>query len=121
MRSSSDPAAFANYYGEYTVPPDIAGASWVRTYAANNPICGDDISVYHVLNSYGERPRPAPTLPSDCLLHTYIYLNELNVLYGIGTNANGTSWPIANIDLLLLSENRIYSGVTTITSPVVTD
>jgi len=119
MKDSNDPLLLAEFYSEYTVPSDVAGASWARIYAANSPICGDYVSMQHVLNSYGNRPRPAPIIPyGECLKPpSYIFLGELNSFHGIGIDDSGATWPIVNITLVLQAENRIYSGGSTISSP----
>jgi len=112
MRSSSDPTIQSAYFAEYTVTDDVAGAVWVHAYVNGDNICSDYISQYHVLNSYGDFPRSGPYLPANCnYADSYVYLSELNDVYGIGTSYPGNVlWPISNITTTLANENRIYDN-----------
>jgi uncharacterized membrane protein len=120
MSGSRDLNLLVTYYSEYTLTSEIAGVSWARTYGANNSLCGDVISGYEVLTSYGEQSRLVMrVLPSECD-NSYIYLSKLNSLNGVGIGFEGATWSIADIAPLLGSENRIYSGEATVSSPVLT-
>ena len=104
-----------NYYDEYTVPQDIASASWLESHLSGRySVCADLISRWHVLNSYGGLPRDGPTLPSECnFLNSYVYLGTLNTVYGIGTwwglESTYSTWPISSISPILGAKNRVFS------------
>jgi uncharacterized membrane protein len=118
MKDSTSPVLIAEFYSEHTVSSDVAGATWVGTHIANNTICSDYISVEHVLDSYGGLARSEPILPQCGYSHSMIFLSEFNEGTGLATSYNAKTWSIANITLILQSENRIYSGVATISSPL---
>jgi uncharacterized membrane protein len=120
MSGSRDLNLLVTYHSEYISSSDIAGAQWVRSYGVNNPVCGDVISGYGVLTSYGERSRLVMrVLPYECD-NSYLYLSEFNSLRGVAMDFEWRTWPIADIASLIGLENRIYSGEASVSSPVLT-
>jgi uncharacterized membrane protein len=112
MRDSSDPIFRVTYFAEYTVTDDVVGAVWVHAYVNGDRVCSDYISQFHVLNSYGDLPRSRPYLPTNCnYANSYVYLSELNDVYGMGTSDPGyVLWPISNIATTLANDNRVYDN-----------
>jgi uncharacterized membrane protein len=122
MRSSSDISLQIYYYSEFTQPEDIAAARWILEYASPQArICSDYISMAHVLNSYGERPRYGEGSAYDfqyrynCIKGSYIYLSQFNTLSGLAlTNVGGLNiggvggYPVSS-DVNVTILNRIYS------------
>jgi hypothetical protein len=81
---ANNPATKGIYYAEVNPPSDVNAALWLRSYGENAYVCSDYISSYHVLTAYGE-------LKSDFLRYcdlqkSYIFLSELNILHGVGTD-----------------------------------
>jgi len=112
MRGSSDPILRVTYFAEYTVTDDVAGAVWVHSYVNGDNVCSDYISQYHVLNSYADLPRSRPYLPANCnYANSYVYLSQLNDVYGIGTGDPGyVLWPVSTIATKLANDNRVYDN-----------
>jgi len=114
------PEVKTEYLSEYTTASDIAGARWLRHYLDRSGlVCADFVAAYHVLNSYGGLPRTTSKLPYSCDFSTsYVYLSMLNEAFGIGTTKPHNDvvlWPISEIRVTLVAENRIYSnGASTI-------
>jgi len=110
MLNSSDLGLQLAYYSEYTVPPDIAGAQWMRnSVPSSGTVCGDSNSRFHVLNSYGEYAREGPLLPYCDLSNSYIFLSTFNTLDGVGTYFE-TNWSTSSISAQIMANNRIYSN-----------
>jgi uncharacterized membrane protein len=113
MLSSSDPQLWQAYFERYTTSSDVYAVRWMNLYLSkSSALCADYISRYHVLTSYGERPPGTTVSLLGCdLEQSYVYLNALNTLYGIGTvYAGSASYSISAISTKLYTENRIYSN-----------
>jgi len=111
-----------SYYYWYVTPQDVAATRWLRSQGVAM-LCGDWISRFHVLNSYGEYPRSDPILPG-CYSPTangfqheysYVYLALGNSLLGVGISANNKGLPTYTFPLNSTKtsfynwDNRIYS------------
>ena len=107
-------------YNMITLEQDVFGARWLSTNInmAYTFVCGDRISLDHVLLSYGMIPRDRIRLLSNFTMEgyinlrservgneTYIYLRRLNIVNGIIGQ-----WNITEISSVLNDQNKIYSN-----------
>ena len=122
MLHSPDVVFRQEYYAEFTVSTDIAGARWLVWFTPQHyPLCSDEVSGYHVLNSYGGRPRTGNDsvgeLPNLCASQSIIYLSEYDTLYGKGLAWWGPGvqlfeFSLASVNFMNMS--RIYSDGSTV-------
>ena len=123
MLQSPDIVFKQTYYADFTVSTDIAGARWLLRFApAQYPLCSDELSRFHVLNSYGERPlagdNAVSELPDQCANPSFFYLNEYNTLYGTGLawwntqNGQVSEFSMARVNFMNMT--RIYSDGSTV-------
>ena len=129
MRNSTSVFPISLYYAQFTVLPDISGATWFHNYDNGRSICSDSVSQTKVLTSYGGVPgssggfqasgKPNNLLANkyDCdYSNSYVFLSEFNNLYGLGfTYPSGTTFPISIVWPRLSEMVRVYdNGETTI-------
>jgi uncharacterized membrane protein len=101
------------YFVILTVPQDIAGADWLLSYSCRSQlVCSDDASTYHVLNSYGDRPRNDPEIYYGCdYSRQYVFLSAFYTRYGIVIYGPiEGDWVVYNMYEELTLENRVYSS-----------
>jgi len=111
-RMANNPDTKASYYTEVDVPTDVNAALWLKSYGESGHVCSDYISAYHVLTAYGEL---GSTLLRHCdLQKSYIFLSELNMLHGIGTDYGEPfgepSLYEVSADLFTHESNKLYSN-----------
>jgi uncharacterized membrane protein len=119
FRYSGDATLTADYYHDFTTPPDIMAAQWLSYYRANGPpVCADHTERYGVLNSYGGFPRYGPnateTIPYECdFPRSYVFLGEYNSLFGVvETTLQPPDFGRLSISVMsskLTPKDRIYS------------
>ena len=119
LRASNTPDLVLYFHSEYTQAQDVASARWLSKYANNNlMVCGDILSRFNVLNSYGNIPRAQQ--PSTPLLYPgtsgpgceYFYLSSMNELkrLGVGPNWLNPYWSTSEVSDLLVNRNTVYSN-----------
>jgi len=96
------------YYQLYTMPQDIAGARWLRSYIRSSDVlCAGDASRLHVLLSYGERPTSTILLSQCDFRGSYVYFGVMNTRFEIGAE-NGNAYDISSYLSIMSARNRLY-------------
>jgi uncharacterized membrane protein len=117
MLNSRDPALEQRYFNDRTITSDIAAARWLSRYYTGRLICADLIARAHVLTSYGEfGSEDLCALPYDCnFSNSFVYLTEVNTIYGWGQATMKERFPISKISTSLATKDIVCSvGVATI-------
>jgi len=115
-----DPLTNFSLYEQYIHEQDVLSAKWLsQNKAGVSKIYADRVSRFHVLVSYGMSPPEYQYQWSYLLSNAtkyvdegaYIYLSQLNVVYGLGEGPKSANlWDITEISSLLDKCNLIYSN-----------
>jgi uncharacterized membrane protein len=115
MKQTDNVALKAFFYSAYIPGENIASALWLYERVANtSDVCGDLISRYGVLSSYGEiylsGVESHILFPGSVDRCAYAYLNYLNVVEHIGSGPDlfTQTWQIGEVSYLR-NMNTIYS------------
>jgi uncharacterized membrane protein len=121
-RLQTNPALALDVWLAQTPEQDVFSAKWLSGYRDDqSQVYADRTSSFMVLTSYGTTPYvflSEPALSWDYILppvygrldkNAYVYLRELNVIYGKMNDPRGRSFNTSTISPFLDSCNKIYT------------
>jgi hypothetical protein len=127
MLESHQPVLESMVLNYYVPAADAAGAQWLAGHHSPSSFMCADYSApmvllmeqFEPLTPYGEFPGPSAKLPFGCdYSRSYVFLRELNTVYGVGSGWNNSVWAMSTIYPVIRVMDVVYSnGGATIYAP----